>query len=125
VIYGYQVSISSFIKSPLIDCARLGKNNRKILVERFITSRRKLSFYDKPLPFGWTLPRCLETCRPRLKAAFVLEHGAGDHIRLEMEFKQTEESTFEQRSRRWLRLRSDGTAASDFLHVNILDIENP
>jgi hypothetical protein len=46
-------------------------------------------------------------------------------MRLELEYKQSDEKVFDEVSRRWLRLRSNEKAPPDFLDVNLLDLENP
>jgi hypothetical protein len=66
----------------------------------------------------------LGKCHPRLKANLVIEQGPADNIRLELEYKQSEENAFDEVSRRWLRLRSNDQAAADFLDVNMLDVND-
>jgi len=64
-------------------------------------------------------------CHTQLQAAFVIEQGPADNLRLELEFKRNSLGEFHEVARRWLKLKGIGTTAEDFLDVNILDLENP
>jgi hypothetical protein len=72
-----------------------------------------------------TLQQCLAACKPRLRAAFVIEQGPADHLRLEMEFKSNSMDEFDEVSRRWLKCKEVGGSSFNFLDVNLLDLENP
>lgn len=67
----------------------------------------------------------MDTCHPRLKAAFVIEQGLVDSLRLELEYKKNSLGEFDEISRRWLRLKGGGDAPADFLDINMLDLVDP
>lgn len=71
------------------------------------------------------MDECLASCLPRLKAAFVIEQGPANKVRLEMEFKKNGSGEFDEVSRRWLKLKDTNDTPEELLDVNLLDLEDP